>query len=96
MREFHILNAPCVSEKETDGRNTSCQFYRLMAFVVPFTVMTFTGLVCQNYSVIVAPTVGLLAGATSFGLYSLIKLTLRTARAAKPVRVKKVEVIEQW
>jgi hypothetical protein len=91
MREFHILSSACFSKSPTDFGNESCQFYRLMAFIVPFMALTITGLVCQSYSLIVAPTIGFLAGLTSFGLYSAIKTILRTTRATVPVRVNRVE-----
>ncbi len=90
MREFHTLSSACFSKSPGDFGNGSCQFYRLMAFVVPFMALTITGLVCQSYSIIVAPTIGLLAGCTSFGLYSAIKF-LRTVRATVPVRVDRAE-----
>ncbi|MBX3135828.1 hypothetical protein KF707_06300 [Candidatus Obscuribacterales bacterium] len=91
MREFHILSSACFTKSPDDFGNESCQFYPLMAFVVPFMALTITGLVCQSYSIIVAPTIGLLAGCTSFGLYSAIKSTLRSVRATVPIRVDRVE-----
>lgn len=96
MEDIHTLNARSTCKKETGKGNESCPCYRLMAFVVPFMSITIVGLVCQNYSVLVASTLGLLAGATGFGLYSAIKLTLRTARASRSSRLPQVEVIEQW
>jgi hypothetical protein len=84
MRDLHALDALIISKAETTDERESCNLYRLLAFTLPFMVMTFCGVICKNYSVLVASTVGALAGATSFGLYSMIKLTLKYSRSGKP------------
>jgi hypothetical protein len=62
----------------------SCSSSRLMAFVIPFTVITASNALCHQNCMLVSSTMGLLAGAAGFGLYSLIKSTLRKMRASKP------------
>lgn len=85
MRNSHTLNTLIILRTEAVDVSESCYLYRLLAFILPFMAMTFTGLVCQNYSAFVASTVGVLAGVTSFGLYSMIKFTLKSMRTQKPV-----------
>jgi hypothetical protein len=62
----------------SDGQ--PCHFYKLMAFVIPFLAITLAGVLCRNHSWLLAPTMGFMAGASGFGLYSAIKFILHTIR----------------
>ena len=72
----------------------SCSSSRLMAFVIPFLVITGSNVVCHGYSIQISSTMGLLAGAASFGLYSAIKSILRTVRAERRFEYEQVKVAE--
>ncbi len=72
----------------------SCSSSRVMAFVIPFLVITASNLVCHGYSLEISSTMGLLAGAASFGLYSAIKSIMRSIRAARRFKYEQARVVE--
>lgn len=73
----------------------SCSSSRVTAFVIPFLVITVSNVVCHGYSIEVSSTMGLLAGAASFGLYSAIKSGMRAMRASKGFDCEQVKVAER-
>jgi len=69
----------------------NCNSHKAMAFVIPFLVMTVSALTCKHQPVMIATTIGFLAGASGFILYSSIKAVLRTIRTTRTTQSFEVE-----
>lgn len=87
----------CNARKESlKSQDDPCASYKVMAFIIPFLAVTLSGVICKSHSVIIAPTIGLLAGATGFGLYSAIKFLVRSLRSVLAFEHEQVKIAERW
>ena len=95
MTQLNKQTSACNSThncEETQGK--SCSSSRVMAFIIPFLVVSVSSVSCHGNSMMVALTIGLLADAFGFGLYSLIKTVLRKRRAIATVQHETIKVAE--
>lgn len=91
MQTGHSSNS---NNRECDGN--SCSNYQVMAFIVPFLAVTLAGAICKDHCVVVAPTIGLMAGATGIVLYRSIKYVLRSVRLALAFHYEQGQIAERW
>ena len=83
--QIEILDREASSQKTaTQGpicqEKKSCQ---VMAFVIPFIVITGKAMLCGHFSTYISMTLGVLAGVSSFLGYRVVKGMLASFRAKK-------------
>lgn len=78
-----------------ESKGKSCSSSRVMAFVIPFSVITVSSVACHNHSMIIATTLGFLAGTFGFGLYGAMKATLRKVRTANSFQYEQIKIAER-
>lgn len=94
LSKLQMSHSSKTTNRECAGNG--CKNYQVMAFIIPFLAMTLAGAFCKDSCVATAPTIGLLAGATGFGLYRSIKFILRSVRLALAFNYEQGQIAETW